>query len=292
MINLDGKEEKIKLKGEAKKEFIGWDVPEGAKPIYSTVGDEKIGYATITRYEGAIERYATFADFVDENNKYSLHGIFYQDGHGGLAGTILNNETEYNIILKGSSVGLYESTTPEESTKSSLYITVPYRSQWELCLDEGYSYSEASQACGVAVCAMLEEFYNSNNPELGPIWDDYGSMSATEAEDYLQSQDIDADKRSHTGSLSYVIDCAQYYIDTGRPFYLSEESVWGEAHAVVLRGYNDDSEFFKLNDPNDVSGVSTMYWYPSSNPLFNFEENVYENVGGSDLYSNGMVIVV
>jgi len=159
-------------------------------------------------------------------------------------------------------------------------------------LDEGYSYSEASQACGVAVCAMLEEFYNSNNPELGPIWDDYGSMSATEAEDYLQSQDIDADKRSHTGSLSYVIDCAQYYIDTGRPFYLSEESVWGEAHAVVLRGYNDDSEFFKLNDPNDVSGVSTMYWYPSSNPLFNFEENVYENVGGSDLYSNGMVIVV
>lgn len=291
-IIFDGKKEAIELKGKATKEFIGWDVPENAKPIYCTVGDEKSGYTTITRYEGATERYATILDFIDEDDKYNLHGIFYQDGHGGLAGTLLINKSEYNIVLKGSSTNLYKNVDKVDELKSSQYISVPYRSQWELTIDEDYSYSVASRACGVAASAMLEEFYNGNSPTLGSIWDQYGQMGTSDTEAYLQSKNIDADIRTHDGSLSYVIDCAQYYIDTGRPFFLEEESQWGELHAVILRGYDDSNEYFKLNDPNSLSGASTLYWYESDNPSFNFEENIYEYEGGSDDMSDGMAIVV
>ncbi|ABE52044.1 C39 family peptidase [Methanococcoides burtonii] len=290
VITLDGKAQKVQLSGEATQVFIGWDVPEGAKPIYSTVGDEKIGFATITRYEGATKKYATHIEVQDESDKFSFHGEFFKDGHGGLVGTMIIDGKECQIGLLGNSISLYENVSPSSSTKSA-YIDVPHRSQWELFWDL-HGYAAASTACGDTVAAMLEEYYTGTSPDIWDIYLIYGSMGASEAEDYLQDQSINADKRSHTGSLSYVIDCAQYYIDTGRPFYLIEESNSGELHAVVLRGYSDAYDYFVLNDPNTLSGTEQMYWYDSDDPSFNFEENVYENIGGEDSYSNGMVIVV
>jgi hypothetical protein len=35
-----------------------------------------------------------------------------------------------------------------------------------------------------------------------------------------------------------------------------------------------------------------MYWYEADASSFNFEENVYEHVGGSDDMDDGMVVVV
>lgn len=44
VITLDGKNVKVQLFGEATQVFIGWDVPKGAKPIYS-----KVDNMTMTR---------------------------------------------------------------------------------------------------------------------------------------------------------------------------------------------------------------------------------------------------
>lgn len=79
IITLGGKEEKVTLSGEATQVFIGWNVPEGAKPIYS-----KVDNITMTRYEGSTKRYATYVNVKDTSGKYCLHGEFYEDGNGGL----------------------------------------------------------------------------------------------------------------------------------------------------------------------------------------------------------------
>jgi hypothetical protein len=159
-------------------------------------------------------------------------------------------------------------------------------------LTEGYSYSEARIACACAATAMLEEYYTSVSPTIGSIYDEYGSMNAYEVEEYLQDENIDVDRREHDGTLSSVINAGVYYIDTNRPFYTSEENSDGDAHAIVIRGYSDLSDYFRYEDPNKLSGSSTMYWYDADYPSFNFEENVYEHVGGSDDMDDGMVVVV
>lgn len=79
-------------------------------------------------------------------------------------------------------------------------------------------------------------------------------------------------------------------IDNGRPFYLTENSRWGACHAVVLRGYDEElmiDSYFKLNDPNTWTGTSTMCWYDTDDPNFNYEENVYEYTGSDDTSSTG-----
>lgn len=116
VIILDGEEEKVQLSGEATQVFIGWDVPEGAKPIYS-----KVGNMTITRYEGATEMYATYVNLQDKEGKYKLHGEFYIDGKGGVVGKVMRNGVECEIGLLGSSVSMYENVsrtaTPVESAQ-------------------------------------------------------------------------------------------------------------------------------------------------------------------------------
>lgn len=289
-IVLDGKKEKVKLYGEATQVFAGWDIPDGAKPINITVGNDETGYATITRYEGATEKLATVVDLQDKSGKFNVSGKFYDDGHGLLFGTVQLEGKECNIALLGNSMSLYSSVTPSITTKSE-YLTVEHRSQWEL-LTEGYTYSEASTACACAASAMLEEYYTSVSPTIGSIYDIYGSMNAYDVEEYLQDQDIDVDRREHYGTLSSVINAGVYYIDTDRPFYTSEESPYGNPHAIIISGYSDSSDYFKYEDPLKLSSSSTMYWYEADASSFNFEENVYEHVGGSDDMDDGMVVVV
>ena len=112
-------------------------------------------------------------------------------------------------------------------------------------------------------------------------------MRAGEAQDYLDDQGVYLIKGLKTGSLSYTIGQIESMIDNGRPFYLTEESFYGACHAVVLRGYSTGSQYFQLNDPNTWTGENTMFWYDTSNPLFNYEENVYEYTGSDDTSSTG-----
>ena len=289
VITLDGKDKKIALSGEATQVFVGWEVPNDAKAINITVGNEEIGYKNITRYEGATKKYATYVDLKDKNEKTILHGEFFEDGHGGLVGTTIISGKECVLALLGESTSIFENVSSSVSTKSS-YISVPHRSQWELLWD-GHGYAAASTACGDTVCAMLEEYYTGTSPDIWDIYDEYGAMTASDAEEYLQDQGINVYRRPKTGTLSYILSYVQACIDADVPFYLAEESAWGNPHAVVLKGYNDAYDYFTLNDPNTISGVEQMYWYEADNSGFSFEENVYEYVGGSDPYSNGMVIV-
>ncbi|AKB22976.1 C39 family peptidase [Methanosarcina sp. WH1] len=236
IITLDGENDKVQLSGEATQVFIGWDVPEGAKPICSEVGN-----MTMTRYEGAKEMYATYVDLQDKSGKYNLHGEFYKDGAGGLVGKVMNNGVECDLGLLGSSISMYENVNPTVTTKSSEFITVPQRSQWEIYWNQ-QDYDAASQACGETSAAMLEEYWSGNHPEIWDIWvyNNYAPMSTTTAKAYLDSEGIHLTKGVRTGSFLYTTGTIKSMIDNGRPFYLVENSRWGACHAVVLRGYDED----------------------------------------------------
>lgn len=145
VITLNGENDKVRLYGNATQVFIGWDVPEGAKPIVS-----KINNVTITRYEGATKMYATYVDLQDKEGKYKLHGEFYKDGKGCIVGKVLKDGVECEIGLIGSSISTYENVIPAATTKSSAFLTFPQRSQWEIlwnppirlrrCTSSQYSY--------------------------------------------------------------------------------------------------------------------------------------------------------
>jgi hypothetical protein len=109
-ISIDEEEENVKLSGEAYQVFIGWNVPEGAEPIYT-----KVGHTTMTRYEGATERYATYVDLIDSSEKYNLHGEFYDDGSGGFVGFVYLDGKQCQIGLIGNSMSMYENVTPDSN---------------------------------------------------------------------------------------------------------------------------------------------------------------------------------
>ena len=284
-ITLDGKKENVKLFGEATQVFIGWNVPEGAKPIYTEVAN-----MTMTRYEGATEMYATYVNVNDKAGKYNLHGEFYEDGHGGFVGSVLIDGKQCQIGLLGDSMSMYENVTPTVETKASNLLTVPQRSQWELYLD-GHSYDAASRACGETAAAMLEEYWSGNHPDIWDVWvyNGYDSMNAAEAQAYLADQGVYLQRGTRSGTVSYTIGKIKNMIDSGRPFYLTEESKWGVCHAVVLRGYYDIGDYsnFRLHDPNTWTGTSLMHWYRAVDLNFNYEENVYSYVGSTDTTSTG-----
>ena len=50
-IIIDGKPHAVDFEGNAEKIFVGWNVPEGAKPIYRDLHGK-----TMTRYEGATRK--------------------------------------------------------------------------------------------------------------------------------------------------------------------------------------------------------------------------------------------
>ena len=284
-ISLDGKEKKVKLYGEATQVFVGWNVPEGAKPIYTEVGN-----TTMTRYEGATKKYATYVDVTDKSGKYTLHGEFYDDGSGGFVGFADIDGKECQIGLRGSSVSIYENTIPSVETKTNVVLSVPQRSQWEIYWD-GHSYTAASNACGETVAAMLEEYYTNSEPDIWDIWvyNGYESMNTAEAQDYLDDQNVYLSRGTKSGSLSYTIGKVEDFIDDDKPFYMTEESQAGNCHAVIVKGYYDVGDYssFLLNDPNTLTGTNSMKWYHAINPNFNFEDNVYEYTGGSDTTSTG-----
>lgn len=142
---------------------------------------------------------------------------------------------------------------------------------------------------------MLEEYWTSNHPTIWSIWTNNSNpMSPSEAENYLINEaGVNVDSDVFTGTLTANIDKVEDLIDSGYPFYMTEESYWGTCHAVVVKGYYDAliNPYFKLNDPNTLSGFNTIYWYHNDNIFFNFEDNVYEYVGGGDTTSTGFVYV-
>ncbi|WP_406655601.1 C39 family peptidase [Methanolobus sp. ZRKC2] len=284
-IILDGKKDKVKLTGKATQVFIGWDVPEGAKPIYTEVANR-----TMTRYEGATEMYATYVDVKDKSGKYSLHGEFYEGGIGGFVGSVEIDGKECQLGLRGDSVSMYENVMPTVGTRSSSFLTVPQRSQYELYWD-GHGLNAAERACGETSAAMLEEYWSGDHPDIWDIWvyNGYDEMNAAEAQDYLDDQGVYLSRGVKSGSLLYTTGKIEDMIDAGRPFFLTEESKWGNCHAVVLRGYDNDilDPFFKLNDPNTWTGETTMYWYDTDSPSFNYEENVYQYTCSTDTSSTG-----
>ncbi|PAV14208.1 hypothetical protein ASJ81_14810 [Methanosarcina spelaei] len=266
--------------------FIGWNVPDGAKPIYS-----KVDNITMTRYEGATEMYAIHVDLQDKNGKYDLHGEFYDDGNGCVVGKVIRNGIECEIGLLGSSISMYENVSPTATAKSSEFLTVPQRSQWEIYTYQD-DYDAASQACGETCAAMLEEYWSGDHPSIWSIWvyNGYDPMNANEAQDYLDDKGVYLTKGLKTGSFLYTTGQIESMIDNGRPFFLTENSRWGTCHAVVLRGYDEDlmmDPYFRLNDPNTWTGTNTMYWYDTDDPNFNYEENVYEYTGSTDTSSTG-----
>ncbi|MGP8329009.1 MAG: C39 family peptidase [Methanosarcinaceae archaeon] len=279
-ITLDGKPRNVKLTGQAEKVFVGWDVPEDAKPIYNEIDNR-----TMTRYEGARRMYASFVELKDGKGKFNLHGEFFEDGVGGLVGTAIINGKECNIGFVGESTSMSENVSIGIQTlSSSETLDVPQRSQWEIYWYE-QNYDAASQACGETCAAMLEEYWSGNHPAIWDIWksNGYESMNSIEAQTYLDGKGIYLNRGVKTGSLSYTISEIEEMIDDGKPFFLIEESRWGTCHAVVLRGYYDAliSPYFILNDPNTLTGTNTMHWYNSDNTFFNYEENVYEYESGS-----------
>ncbi len=160
----------------------------------------------MTRYEGAREMYATYVDLQDKKGKYNLHGEFYEDGNGCIVGKVVKNGIECEIGLLGSSISMYENVSPTATIKSSKFLTVPQRSQWEIYTEEG-DYDAASQACGEASAAMLEEYWSGNHPTIWSIWDYNGCapMSAGQAQDYLDHQGVSLIKGLRTGSLSITL---------------------------------------------------------------------------------------
>lgn len=285
IVTLGGKDKKVQLSGEATQVFTGWDVPKGAKPVYS-----KVGNITMTRYEGAKKMYATYIDLQDKEGKYKLHGEFYEDGGCCIVGNIINDGVECEIGLLGKATGLYENVSPA-TTKDSQYLVVPQRSQWEIFYNHG-DYTAASQACGETSAAMLEEYWSGNHPSIWDIWEYNGndSMSGAEAQNYLDDQGIYLSKGVETGSFYGTTNQIVSMIDSGRPFFMIEESKGGNCHAVILKGYcygpNIDA-YFRLNDPNTWTGTSIMKWYDTDDPQFNYKENVYEYRCADDTSSTG-----
>ena len=285
-VILDGKKDKVKLTGEAEQVFVGWDVLEGAEPIYTEVANR-----TMTRYEGATEMYATYVDVVDKTGKYKIHGEFYEEGIGGFVGTVELNGKECQLGLCGTSMSIYENVTPAVETKSSNFLSVPQRSQWEIYWYE-QDWTAANSACGETSAAMLEEYWSGHRPYLYDIWEDNNCepMSTATAQIYLDGKGIYLERDVEEGSFYGTTNAIKDMIDDERPFYLSEESHAGNRHAVVLRGYcygaNIDA-YFVLNDPNTLTGRNTMYWYDEDDSGFSYEKNVYEAIGGTDDSSTG-----
>jgi len=288
-ITIDGKPYAVNLEGKAEKIFVGWNVPEGAKPIYRDLHGK-----TMTRYEGATRMYACAVELKDKKNQFDLKGEFFEDGTGNfLVGTAVIDGVKYEIGLCGSSVGLVEEVIndPDQTmeTKGSKLLDVPQRSQWELL---GHGYDVASRACGEACAAMLEEYWNGNHPDLWDIWvwNGYAPMNLAQTELYFDEVGVPCWMGHYTGSLSSNINHVKTRINWEWPLDITEESQWGNCHAVVIRGYHDTQQNFRLRDPNTVTGTNLMSWYDWQ-ASFNFEENVYEYVGGEDEWSNGYVYV-
>jgi hypothetical protein len=286
VITLDGKDDKVKLSGGATQVFVGWDVPEGAKPIYNEVANR-----TMTRYEGATEMYATYVDVKDKAGKYQLHGEFYDGGIGGFVGTVEIEGKECQLGLLGDSVSMYESVIPAVETKGSYYLIVPQRSQWEIYYYQ-QDWNAANNACGETSAAMLEEYWSGIHPSIWSIWDFNGftNMDSGDAQNYLDGKGIYLERDVEEGTLYGTINEIIYMIDDGRPFFLTEESQWGTCHAVVLRGYcygADIDAYFRVNDPNTLTGANIMCWYDEDDYSFNYEENVYEYEGSTDDSSIG-----
>jgi len=290
-IVIDGKPHAVDFEGKAEKIFVGWNVPEGAKPIYRDLHGK-----TQTRYEGATRMYASTIELKDKNNQFDLKGEFFEDGRGNfLVGKAVIDGVKYEIGLSGSSVGLVEEVIndPDQTmqTRGSKYLDVPQRSQWELFWD-GHGYSAASRACGQTCAAMLEEYWTGNSPDIWDIWvwTGYEPMNLAETEAYFDEVGVPCWKGNYNGSLSSYINHVKQRIDLEWPLDITEESYYGNCHAVVIRGYDDSAEKFVLRDPNTLTGINTMYWYDEA-AYFNFEDNVYEYVCGEDKWSNGYVYV-
>ncbi|WP_269849002.1 C39 family peptidase [Methanosarcina horonobensis] len=317
VITLDGENEKVNLSGKAYQVFIGWDVPKGAKPIitklssgpishiegitetYATYGNlqnniSKIDNVTITRYEGATKMYATYVDLQDKEGKYKLHGEFYKDGTGGIVGKVMKNGVECDLGLLGLSKSLYENVNPTVSpASSSNFLDVPQRSQWEIYWYSPYNYTAASQACGEASAAMLQEYYTGQRPEIWNIWVACGSHAVTgnDLMSYFNSIGMGyiGLAKAWGTTPDYVNTCIGYVeavVDMQHPMILQENSRWGTPHSVILRGYT--SQYFILNDPNTLTGSNTMYWYHKDLSTFNFEDNVVKWVGGDDNHNTGL----
>ena len=248
-IVIDGKPHAVDFEGKAEKIFVGWNVPEGAKPIYKDLHGK-----TQTRYEGATRMYACAVELNDKNNQFDLKGEFFEDGTGGLVGTAVIDGTKYKIGLRGNSVALVEEVIndPDQTmqTRGSKYLDVPQRSQWELFWD-GHGYDAASRACGQTSAAMLEEYWNGNSPDIWDIWvwNGYNPMNLAKTEAYFDEVGVSCDMDHYTGSLSSNINHVKQRIDLERPLDITVESQWGECHAVVIRGYHDTQQNFRLRDP-------------------------------------------
>ncbi|MCW3136944.1 MAG: C39 family peptidase [Methanophagales archaeon] len=289
-ILINGKPHAVDFEGKAEKIFVGWNVPEGAEPIYRDLHGK-----TMTRYEGATRMYACTVALKDKKNQFDLKGEFFEDGIGGLVGTAVIDGMKYEIGLRGSSVGLVEEVIndPDQTmqTRGSKYLDVPQRSQWELFWD-GHGYDNASRACGETCAAMLEEYWNGNHPDIWDIWlwNDGEPMNLVQTEAYFDEVSVPCWKDDYQGSLTSNINHVKTRINWEWPLDITEESQWGNCHAVVVRGYDDSTEKFVLRDPNTWTGTNTMKWYDEA-ANFNFEDNVYEYVGGEDEWSNGYVYV-
>ena len=114
-INVDGNARNVSMSGTAEKVFSGWNVPEGAKPI-----KVKAGSTTVTRYEGATEKYTVSMNLQDESEEIVLSGMFYEDCHGGFLGTIEKDGKECIIGLIGNATDLYERVILVNSTEKNL----------------------------------------------------------------------------------------------------------------------------------------------------------------------------
>lgn len=212
-----------------------------------------------------------------------------------MVGTAVIDGVKYEIGLCGSSVGLVEEVIndPDQTmqTRGSKYLDVSQRSQWELLA--GHGYDAASRACGQTCAAMLEEYWTGNSPDIWDIWvwTGYEPMNLAETEAYFDEVGVPCWKDDYNGSLSSNINHVKQRIDLEWPLDITEESNHGNCHAVVIRGYDDSYEDFALRDPNTWTGITTMYWYDEAAAGFNFEDNVYEYVGGEDEWSDGYVYV-
>jgi hypothetical protein len=211
-----------------------------------------------------------------------------------LVGTAVIDGIKYEIGLFGSSVGLVEEVIndPDQpmQTRGSKLLDVPQRSQWELLV--GHGYDVASRACGETCAAMLEEYWNGNHPDLWDIlvWYGYAPMNLVQTEAYFDEVGVPCGKDDYQGSLTNNINHVKTRINWEWPLDITEESQWGNCHAVVVRGYQDTQQNFRLRDPNTLSGTDWMSWYDWQQ-VFNFEENVYENMCGDDQWSNGYAYV-
>ena len=289
-IVIAGKPHAVDFEGKAEKIFVGWNVPEGAKPIYKDLHGK-----TMTRYEGATRMYACAVELSDKSNQIDLKGEFFEDGIGGLHGRVVIDGMKYEIAFRGSSDGLIDEVVHDldqpMETRGSKILDVPQRSQWELFYN-GHGYSAASRACGETCAAMLEEYWNGNHPDIWDIWvwNGYEPMNKVQTELYFDEVGVPCWMGHYTGSLTSNINHVKQRINWEWPLDITEESQWGKCHAVVVRGYHDTQQNFRLWDPNTWTGTNVMSWNEWQ-ASFNFEENVYEYVGGSDEWSNGYVYV-